>query len=56
MLPIHFPDEVLLRDVGDVEEENTIEPFGARELRRQLGDVVGSADEEDIALMLGEPG
>ena len=40
---------------GQVEEEDPVEPLGPGELRRQLRDVVGGADEEDVGLVLGQP-
>ena len=56
MLAIHQPDEISLGRRGHIEEEHAVESFRAGELGRQFADVVGRADEEDIGLMLGEPG
>lgn len=42
----------LLGDVGYVDKKDAVEVFVAGQLRRQLEDVVGGADEEDIAFMM----
>ena len=56
LFDVHPPDQFLLRLVGQVEEEDPVETLRAGELRRQLGNVVAGADEEDVAGSVGKPG
>lgn len=49
---IEPPDAVFLSPGWQVEEEDAIKTLCPRELRRQFGNVVASANHEDIAFVI----
>ena len=50
------PDPLALGAGGQVEKEGAVEAFGAHELRGQLAHVIAGADDEDIAVVVIQPG
>ncbi|MBI3408179.1 MAG: hypothetical protein HY040_07470 [Planctomycetes bacterium] len=48
--------EVERPDRQNVDKKDGVEALGEDELRRQLGDVVGLADEKNVAFVIERPG
>ena len=53
---VECPNCISLGDIGQIKEEHAVKAFSPGEFRWELADVIGCAHEEDIRIMIGQPG